>query len=140
MFLISSACVAILIASKPVTIAETTSHVIGDHQPTPVEIWRGGDDGLTVKLLDAIKKKIVASRDFVLSTDSKPGTITIIIPSNVRWTETGARGEVSYTVELKQRLDRSRTEKNTGSCWEEEISVCADQIFNYIQVFAGRTR
>jgi hypothetical protein len=98
-----------------------------DRESIPIEIWRGGDDGATIKFSEAIKAALAASHEFVLSHGNKPGTIFVTIPTNVRWRQVGEREEISYVIELMQKSPR-RTERFSGSCWLDELVVCADQI------------
>jgi hypothetical protein len=57
----------------------------GPAKPTPVEVWTGGDDGLTQGLRFAIENKFKSSSDFVLSLGKKAGTLIVTIPMHVAW-------------------------------------------------------
>jgi hypothetical protein len=97
--------------------------------PTPVEVWVGGDDGLTQKLEDAMESAFRSSQDFTLSSGKKPGTLVVLIPTNVGWKKIGTRTKVLYTVEFRsQTLDGRKISDDKGSCWDGEYAKCAAHI------------
>jgi hypothetical protein len=96
--------------------------------PTPVEIWHGGDDGLTLRLSDAIEASVRHSHDFVLSSGKVPGTFIITIPTNVTWKQTGVRTQVLYSVVI-QTADGSTSTFN-GKCFESRLNDCAAAVIN----------
>jgi hypothetical protein len=102
------------------------------YEPIPVEIWRGGDDGLTNKLSDAIESAFAVSDAFVLNKGEKNKMLTVTIPTNVHRERVDNHNEVLYTVELKQKATL-RTATISGSCRENKLSICADQIFRSAQ-------
>lgn len=93
----------------------------------PVEVWAGGDDGLTRRLRDTLEKRLRNSSDFTLSSGGQFGTLVVTIPTNVDWKTVGNRTQVSYVVEFtsaaKQKLGRS-----SGKCWEDDLDRCASRI------------
>ncbi len=95
--------------------------------PTPVEVWRGGDDGLTLRLADTLENAFRRTSDFALGTGEKPGTLIVTIPSNVTWIKIGSRTEVDCYVTFSgvssQVLGGSR-----GRCWEDDLETCADRV------------
>jgi hypothetical protein len=105
-----------------------------DHASVSVEILRGGDDGLTNKLSDAIESAFATSDAFALKRGDKNKTLTITIPTNVHWKRIDNHNEVFYTVELKQSSPE-RTETDSGSCRDDKLSVCADRIFRSALAF-----
>ncbi len=105
-----------------------------DQEPVHVEILRGGDDGLTNKLSDAIESAFATSDAFALKRGDKSKTLTITIPTNVDWKRVENHNEVFYTIELKQKSPE-RTETDSGSCRDDKLSVCADRIFRSALAF-----
>lgn len=101
--------------------------------PVPVEVWRGGDDGLTSRFADALEDAFRGSSAFVLSVGKKPGTLTVTIPSNVGWKQIGSRTEVHYLVTFtgtsSQVLGASK-----GACWEDQLSKCAGHVLKDAEV------
>src|SRR5581483_11802229 len=72
---------------------------------TLVEVWLGGDDGLTQRLGDALERAFDKSRDFTPSTGKKPGTLIVSVPKNVGWKEFGSRTQVRFTIDFKAADD-----------------------------------
>ena len=106
-------------------------------KPMPVEVWTGGDDGLTQRLRFELENKFKSSPEFALSSGKKPGTLIVTIPTHVAWTAKGARAHVQYKVEFSS-ADGNGIGKSSGSCWEEKLSDCADQIYRGAQKAAKR--
>jgi hypothetical protein len=94
---------------------------------TLVEVWCGGDDGLTTKLRDTLENAFKSSSDFRLSAGEMPGTLTVTIPSNVEWKPVGKRTQVFYTVKFSS-ADNQHLGSSAGSCWEDSLSKCASKI------------
>lgn len=109
------------------------SPITASAQQKPVEVWSGGDDGLTVRLRDALEDKIRHSSYFSLSSGKKPGTLIVTIPTNVEWQKTGKRMNVSYSVELSM-VGHEEVRKMKGSCRADAISKCAAEIANWARL------
>jgi hypothetical protein len=77
-----SMCTFILIAVA-LFVQNTTGAEPQRPHKTPVEVWSGGDDGLTQRLKASIEKEFESSPDFQMSEGKKPGTLIVTIPSNV---------------------------------------------------------
>lgn len=94
---------------------------------TPVEVWCGGDDGLTTKLRDGLENSFKLSSAFRLSWGKKPGTLIVTIPSNVEWKLVDGRTQVLYTVEFTS-VDNRHLGSRAGTCWDDTLSECANEI------------
>jgi hypothetical protein len=96
-------------------------------KPTPVEVWRGGDDGLTSRFADALEAAFRGAPEFSLSSGKVPGTLVVTIPTNLTWRKVGDRTEVTYSVEFTgapgQPLGSSR-----GNCLEDRLQDCAARV------------
>src|SRR6185503_8390719 len=68
--------------------------------PWPIEVWRGGDDGLTSRFADAVEDALRSSPAFVTDHGKEPRTLVLTIPTNLRWKEVGSRTRVSYEIVL----------------------------------------
>jgi len=108
--------------------------------PTPVEVWRGGDDGLTARFADALEATFRGAHEFLLSSGKAPGTLIVTIPTNLTWQQVGGRTVVNYVVEFSsgtsQLLGRSQ-----GKCPEERLQECAVHVLgdaNTIKAKLGR--
>ena len=106
-------------------------------KPTFVEVRVVGDDGLTQHLRDAVESKFRSSFDFVLSSVKKPGTLIVTIPTNVEWTQSGTRTRVLYKIEFSSS-DGAAIGKSRGSCWDDNFTACADQIYGRAQKSAHK--
>lgn len=98
-----------------------------ESNPTPVEVWRSGDDGLTVRFAEAVEAAFQASPLFSKSSGKQPGTLMVTISSNVGWQPVGDRVRVSFKVAFTDAAGR-HLGTNAGSCWEDELSRCANEV------------
>ncbi|MCX6624521.1 MAG: hypothetical protein NTY38_26370 [Acidobacteria bacterium] len=94
---------------------------------TPVEVWVGGDDGLTQRLGVALESAFDKSHDFTPSHGKRPGTLIVSVPTNVDWKEFGNRTQVRFTIDFKTADDVS-IGRSEGRCWEDAIAKCAAQV------------
>lgn len=101
--------------------------VSGEVRKVPVEVWCGGDDGLTQKLRDALEKRFEASSEFQLSSGKKPGTLLVTIPTNVPWKQVGGRTRVVYSVDFTA-VDGLTLGRSRGECWDSDVGKCAERI------------
>lgn len=99
---------------------------------TPVEVWTGGDDGLTQRLRYEIENRFKLSSDFVLTSGKKPGTLIVTIPTHVAWTTKGTRTHLRYRVKFSSSED-TELGKSDGSCWEDKVAECETQIYRGAQ-------
>ena len=95
--------------------------------PRPFELWRGGDDGLTLRFADALETALGASPLFVGSRGKQPRTLIVTIPNHLDWEDHGDRTRVACTVRFPDRLDKPVGDVR-GSCWEDELHDCVAQV------------
>lgn len=100
--------------------------------PIPVEFAWVGDDGLTLRLVEAVEARLGASPTLVLSHGARPGTVTLLIPSNAKWDQVGSEIEAHYTVELTVTTS-ALPSVHSGSCKESALAVCATQIVSWVE-------
>jgi len=105
--------------------------------PTPVEFWHVGDDGLSEKLADQVEAAFKRSSDFTLSSAKVPGILVVTIPTNVDWKKRGRRTRVSYTVEFST-MGSQVISKSAGSCWDDRLEDCAAQILENARIAARK--
>ena len=113
------------------------AYALGSIEPAsgkPAEVWGGADDGLTIRLRDALKDAFRSSADFHLSSRNKPGTLVITLPSNVGWKPVGGRTQVLYTAEFAS--DGQNLGGSKGSCWDDALAKCAAQIVKDAKIAA----
>jgi hypothetical protein len=106
-------------------------------EPTLVEVWCGGDDGLTIKLRDALENAFRSSPDFSPSSGKKPKTLIVSIPTNVDWKQVGRRTRVLYTVTFSS-ADNEKLGASSGSCWDNAFAKCAAQIVKDAKISARK--
>ena len=94
---------------------------------TPVEIWRAGDDGLTVRVGESLEKVFRNEARFVLSSGNKPGTLRVIIPTNLSWKEASGQTQVSYIVQFTGPHSELLG-TNQGTCLEIQLEDCSNRV------------
>lgn len=104
-------------------IGQTTSKA----KPSPVEVFCGGDDGLTSRLCEASEQAFNATSDLPLATVDQHAVYKVVIPTNVDWKQVGSRTKVLYTVEVL-KIDDEKVGTFKGSCWDPGIRRCGTQI------------
>ncbi|HVQ06843.1 MAG TPA: hypothetical protein VMS43_00260 [Allosphingosinicella sp.] len=108
--------------------------------PIPVEIRRGGDDGLTQRFADALETGIRRSGTFTMvSGVSQPDFLVFNIPSHLEWTRVGDRVRARFQVELR-RGDSSLLGLSSGDCWETQLEICAARVLNDARRVARSSR
>jgi len=135
---------ASLRAPLPATVAAFLA--VGAHtidaasaKPTPVEVWSGGDDGLTLRLRGALVAALRSSPSFRLSSGKKPRTLVVTIPTHLKWKQIGGRTQVLYTVQFAS-TDEQNIGASTGSCWDDALAKCAAHIVKDTKSAAGKIR
>jgi hypothetical protein len=92
----------------------------------PVEVWTGGDDGLTQRVADAVRDEFKQSPLFTLTQASMPNSLRVTIPTHVGWKEVGSRSRVTYRVVFE--TGPRRIGERSGICWEDELAACARMV------------
>ena len=108
-------------------------------KPRPVEVWIGGDDGLTLGLKGALENALKSSSDFSLGSGQGPETLVITIPTNLDWKKVGWRTRVFFDVKFKS-VDDQPLGTSSGSCWENALAKCATQIVTDARAAAPKIR
>jgi hypothetical protein len=104
---------------------------------TPVDVWCGGDDGLTRRLRDALESQFRSSPEFDLNAQTGPGTLVVTIPTHVDWKLDGQRTKVFYTVEFAT-VEKRKLATLKGSCWDDNMTKCATQIVKKAAIAARK--
>lgn len=108
-------------------------------KPQPLEFWHVGDDAVSQKLADAVYAALAAAPEFTPSSGKQKGSLLVEIPANVRASQVGRRTKVTYTVSFS-RADDQRISSSEGSCWEQQLSVCAAQIVKRAKIAAREAK
>jgi hypothetical protein len=96
-------------------------------KPVPVAVLCNGDDGLTSRLCDQVKKAFGKSSEFTLQVAHRPHFVIVRIPTNVSWKKDGKRIKAIYSVEISIK-DGKNLRTIEGSCGEDGLGVCAAKI------------
>jgi hypothetical protein len=107
--------------------------------PVPLEIWRRGDDGLTLRFADALEGAFRASSVFTMSSGKKPGTLVVTIPDHVEWERVGNQTKVIYTLEFSTESS-GRIGSSVGTCWDDDLCPCARQALRDARSAADKMR
>ena len=103
---------------------------------TPVEVWRPGCCGLTLRLRDALEAGLQASAWFELAVTAQPNALVIVIP-DVNAKPARARLEAIYSVDFTT-VSGERLGTSSGSCWDDELSKCVDHIIRDATIAARK--
>lgn len=115
------------LAASLVLIAGCATAPPSVHARTAVEIWRGGDDGLTLHFFEALEARFAKSAQFFLVQGAEPSALIVTIESNLHWKNEGGRLKASYRVSFTDsRLQRLGGVQ--GECWEDDFDRCADSV------------
>lgn len=92
---------------------------------TPVEVWKGGDDGLTNRAFAALEKAFDDAPDFTraLVGDS---TVKVAITNNLAWRTSGDVVHVTAPYQISRTLTTPLVGEAT--CTEATLPVCAEKI------------
>jgi hypothetical protein len=123
MYKLFSVLIAVLMCGLVATAQQPTAA-----KSTPVEVWCVGDDGLTLRLRDALEKEFSGSRMFTPGSGKKPGTLLVTIPTSVDWKVVKKRTKVLYRVEFEFANENTGPLFRNGSCWEDQMSKCAADV------------
>jgi len=90
-----------------------------------IDINYSGVDALTKSLEDSLRTKISHSREFVINSNQR-SELQLLITEDVKLRKIANHNQASYKVNFISR--QKITSVSTGSCWQEQISECAEQI------------
>jgi hypothetical protein len=83
------------------------------------------DDGLSLRLADAIRSEVGKSSHLSLAPRKGPAALVITITTNVGWEQVKGRTLVKYRVQYERT---GMTKDDSGTCWENELPRCGKQI------------
>lgn len=96
--------------------------------PAPIlaELRVGGDDGLTQRFADAIRRAIEFSEDFALPR-AHQGQLIMTIPTHLSWQEDQGKLNFEYLVLFTDR-DSRNLGTSTGTCGESDMETCSASV------------
>lgn len=104
-----------------------------------VEVWSGGDDGLTQRLKDSVERQFNESDDFQMSSGKKPKTLIVTIPSNVSWKQSGKRTRVFYKIDFTS-IDGETLGRSSGNCLDDDLAKCSIHNFSDATIAARKIK
>ena len=106
----------------------SSASLLASQKRVTIEVWSGGDDGLTLRFRDELERTFKSSAEFALSTGKKPGTLVATIPTHVQWVRQGSRTQLLYEVQFTS-IDESRLGDSKGRCWEDQLANCTARVY-----------
>jgi len=96
---------------------------------TPVELWKGGDDGLTNRAYDVLEKTFGGAADFSLARSGE-GVLKVEITNHLR-------SDAVLRVTAPYAISRAGTAPLVGeaACTEATLPVCADKILSATRTY-----
>jgi hypothetical protein len=91
---------------------------------TPVEVWKGGDDGLTNRAFDALEKAFEDAKDFSLARSGE-GVVKVEITNHLR-----SDGALHATAPYAISRAGAAPLVGEATCTETTLPVCADTILS----------
>jgi len=114
----------------------TVKAPLAAHAAIPVEVWTGGDDGLTQRLADAVRDEFSQSARFVLAPASTPNAFRVSIPTHAGRSEVSGRTRVTYDILFETA--EHRLDERSGSCWDDDLRECARMVVKQATVAVSR--
>ena len=98
----------------------------------PVELWRTGDDGLTLRAFDAQEKAFDDAPDFRRARSGE-GAVKVDITNHLAWRKSG---DVIH-VTAPYAISRAGAAPLVGkaACTETTLPVCADKILSATRTY-----
>jgi hypothetical protein len=107
----------------------------GSRLTTPVEVWTGGGDALTLRLRDELERTFKQTADLPLATKGT-AVYKILIPTHVGWEQVGNKTKILYTIKVL-RMNNAEVGSFKGTCWDSALGPCATQILNRARELLG---
>jgi hypothetical protein len=116
----------VIAAASAACSMQSGNHPAVTPNPVAVEVWTVGDDGLTQRLADAVRREFDYSARFKLAASGTPGALMVTIPTHVGGKGINGKTRVRYRVQFER--DRRSMAVGGGACWDADLTVCAMQI------------
>jgi len=104
--------------------------LIAASEPLIVEVRTGGDDGLTQRLADQVRAAFAVTPGYTGDTSAKQLIVTML--NHVHWRAINGNTKIIYRVEI---ASGSKSVRRSGSCWESDMTPCANQIVKAAAAF-----
>jgi len=114
--------------------------IAADATPTRIELWRTGDDVLTMRFAAALEDAFRKSGAFLLALGGEaktPNTLVVHIDENLKWKATDGATTAFYRISFEgptgQALGSSK-----GSCLDSDLDACTVQAIRDTKRAAAR--
>ena len=102
-----------------------SSNVFALSKIISVDVTYTGNDALTKSLEKELRTQVSHSRDFLMSSGQR-SELKLLIPEDVKLKKISNHSQVSYKVNF---ISQQKTlSVSSGSCWQDQIYECADQV------------
>lgn len=108
--------------------------------PTRIELWRTGDDALTVRFATALEVALSKSGSFLVALGGAPrtpNTVILRIDENLKWKATDVGMTASYRISFEGPTGKSLG-KSKGSCSDTDLDACTAQALRDTRRAAAR--
>src|SRR5262249_38227616 len=92
------AIATLVVSCATVSRPSSNSAGLSEIRRTPVEVWRGGDDGYTVRFGEALEEALEDSLELSRVTTRTPGALRLTIETNLHPLGTGDNPKAAYVV------------------------------------------
>ena len=116
----------ILIPALLLTAFVSRPQVLAVKEKIPVIVLANGDDGLTLRLEQQLKRGFQSSSDFLVTEKSNHRTLLVRIETNLHWKQVGDKRFAQYSVEILNSTEK-RIGESFGGCWTDQLDECALQ-------------
>jgi hypothetical protein len=124
------ACAAVLAACAPVhRPAVGASQTNAGAHRVAVEVWRGGDDGLTIRFGEALEAALNGSPVFFAVSITTPEATRLTIEHNLRSLGRGDNAKAAFLITLSTR-DRVLMGAIPGQCRQRALESCAARVIS----------
>jgi hypothetical protein len=112
-----------------------SSNVFALSKIISVDIIYSGGDALTKSLEQELRAKISHSRDFTMSSNQR-SDLQLLIAENIKVKAIANHNQLSYKVSFISQ--EKILSMSAGSCWQDQIHQCADQVLRDVKIFIGQ--
>jgi hypothetical protein len=100
-----------------------------------VDISYSGSDGLTKLLEKELRMHIAHSCDFMISSNQR-SELQLLIAEDIKLKKIANHNQASYKVSFMSQ--QKIVSVSAGSCWQDQIYECADQILRDAKITIGQ--
>lgn len=123
--------IAVALALALISAGPAAEAQPGGAEPIIVNLRLGSTEPLSLRLYEALQARMRITPALRLSGDGESAPVVLTVP-HIDWGELYGRVKVVYDVELTKpgaaRANQRGVRHLRGSCWDDELDDCAQQI------------